>query len=80
MKKGKLANRFEDLSNKPFILKFIYFFSSLFYDFAYRFKNKNDFKEFGLTLYCGRQGAGKTMAMTISIHAPVWGATLTLVP
>ncbi|MCO4534217.1 hypothetical protein Si103_01926 [Streptococcus infantarius subsp. infantarius] len=64
MKKGKLANRFEDLSNKPFLLKFIYFFSSLFYDLLYRFKNKGDFREFGLTLYCGRQGAGKTMAMT----------------
>ncbi|MCL1950598.1 MAG: hypothetical protein FWF59_12785 [Turicibacter sp.] len=34
-------------------------------DFRLALKDKNtDFKEFGLTLYCGRQGGGKTTAMT----------------
>ncbi|MGT2801029.1 zonular occludens toxin domain-containing protein [Streptococcus marmotae] len=56
-KKGnRVKGQFETLSEKPF--------GSLVYDMVQRIKNGREFKEYGLTLYCGRQGGGKTMAMT----------------
>lgn len=64
MKKSKRIKKVEDLSKKPFYLKVLIFISCLFFDGFSRLKRKDDFREFGLTLYCGRQGAGKTMAMT----------------
>lgn len=33
-------------------------------DIKYELKHGKQFKEYGLTLYCGRQGAGKSIAMT----------------
>lgn len=51
----------------PSILKKIPNFIKLFF---YDLKNKNmSFNEYGLTLFCGRQGAGKTMAMTYYLEA-----------
>ena len=64
IKKRSGEQRFETLSNKSFWLKFLIFFGCLFHDIFSRIKNGQDFREYGLTLYCGRQGAGKTMAMT----------------
>ncbi|MGC4439531.1 hypothetical protein ABXW85_17090, partial [Streptococcus suis] len=64
IKKRSGEQRFETLSNKSFWLKFLIFFGYLFHDIFSRIKNGQDFREYGLTLYCGRQGAGKTMAMT----------------
>ncbi len=64
MKKSNRVKKVEDLSQKPFYFKIMAFVSYLIYDGFNRLKDKTNFKEFGLTLYCGRQGAGKTMAMT----------------
>lgn len=64
MKKSNRSNRVENLSQKPFYAKILLFISYLIFDVFSRIKNKKSFAEFGLTLYCGRQGAGKTMAMT----------------
>ena len=65
MKLKKLSGeqRFETLSNKSFWLKFLIFFGCLSHDIFSRIKNGQEFREYGLTMYCGKQGAGKTMAM-----------------
>lgn len=64
--KSKKSNReetFETLSDRPFWRKFLTFWGVLVYDTYQKFKYGKTFGEYGLTLYCGRQGAGKTMAM-----------------
>lgn len=63
-KKGIRGERFESLSEKPGYLKIFSFIGALFYDLYHRIRNGKEFREYGLTLYCGRQGGGKTMAMT----------------
>jgi len=63
-KKGIRGERFETLSEKPGYLKIFSFLGALSSDLYYRIKNGKEFREYGLTLYCGRQGGGKTMAMT----------------
>ncbi|MEX5398792.1 zonular occludens toxin domain-containing protein [Streptococcus sp. ZJ93] len=55
--------RFETLSKKSFYQKIVIFLGYLIHDGVSRIKNRREFREYGLTLYCGRQGAGKTMAM-----------------
>ena len=64
LKKWSGEQRFETLSNKSFWLKFLIFFGCLSHDIYSRIKNGQEFREYGLTMYCGKQGAGKTMAMT----------------
>lgn len=56
------SKKFKSLSSKKFFSKFLYFFYLKFLDIK---KNigKNYFNEFGLTIYCGRQGDGKTISM-----------------
>lgn len=51
-------------SEKNFFIKFLMFWIYLFKDIGYRLTHKKEFREYGLTLYCGKQGAGKTVAMT----------------
>ena len=63
-KKGIRGERFETLSEKPGYLKIFSFLGALSSDLYHRIKNGKEFREYGLTLYCGRQGGGKTMAMT----------------
>lgn len=63
-KKGIRGKQFEVLSEKPAYLKIFSFIGALSYDLYHRIKNGKEFREYGLTLYCGRQGGGKTMAMT----------------
>lgn len=46
-----------------FLIKLGNFLWLLLKDLIYTFKHGRTFKEYGLTLYAGRQGAGKTMAM-----------------
>ena len=50
-------------SNEPFFKKLFKFFLYKMHDFRYELKHGKPFNEFGLTMYTGRQGAGKTMAM-----------------
>lgn len=63
-KKLRRVEQYETLSNKSFFDKVLRFIICIIYDCYQRLFNLNDFREFGLTLYCGRQGGGKTMAMT----------------
>lgn len=42
------------------MIKFIFY---LLKDMVINFKERDTFKEYGLTLFCGRQGAGKTTGM-----------------
>lgn len=51
-------------SERGFFLKFMIFIVYKCIDVYYRIKNGVKFSEYGLTMYCGRQGAGKTTAMT----------------
>jgi len=62
MKKKKV--KVKDYTGKGFFLKFFSFFVVKIVDVYKRMRNGSSFEEFGLTMYCGRQGAGKTMAMT----------------
>lgn len=47
-----------------FFYKFFAFWFYKIFDVYKTMKNGVEFLEFGLTMYCGRQGAGKTIAMT----------------
>ncbi|MED3651879.1 zonular occludens toxin domain-containing protein [Heyndrickxia sporothermodurans] len=56
--------RFKKYSLEPFFKKIIKFYYWIFKDMKFVIKYGKPFNEFGVTLYCGKQGAGKTMAMT----------------
>lgn len=63
-KKNKRNSRkLHDYSNLKFIVKFFKFWYWKFKDIKEFKKNPDLFREFGLTMFTGRQGAGKTMAM-----------------
>lgn len=48
----------------PFFLKMLVFLRWRFIDLRWRVKQgRRFFREYGLTMYCGRQGAGKTVSM-----------------
>lgn len=55
--------KYKKYSLEPFFKKFMKFLYWLFKDLRYYAKHGRPFDEYGLTMYCGRQGAGKTMAM-----------------
>lgn len=56
---GKIIDILEGI-----IMIFVNFSITMFYVFKdMRNRDKTEFKEFGLTLYCGRQGSGKTTHM-----------------
>lgn len=61
MKKRRTNKRI--YSEKKFIIKFFMLFYWLFKDLKDKKKNPNRFKEFGLTIFTGRQGGGKTTGM-----------------
>ena len=60
----KIKQEYEILSDDIFIIKIFKFIVIKFYDIFDVLKNGRPFNEYGLTVYCGRQGAGKTIAMT----------------
>src|SRR6266568_6330806 len=47
-----------------FFVKIFMFFYYIFSDIKHMKKDKSTFKEFAVTMFCGRQGAGKSVAMT----------------
>lgn len=63
LKRKKNNRRIKDYSQLRFINKFIKFFVWKFRDLKELKNNPDLFREFGLTMFTGRQGAGKTMAM-----------------
>lgn len=58
--KRKVERVYSDFN---FFVKFAMFWYYVFKDIRFRIKFGRQFEEFGLTMYCGRQGAGKTMAL-----------------
>lgn len=60
-KENKISERI--YSEKNFLIKFFSFWYWKFQDIKYKFKHGREFDEFGVTIYCGRQGAGKTISM-----------------
>lgn len=60
-KKEVFKKEYSDLS---FIRKFFKCLLLIFKDIYHVLRYGRPFSEYGLTMYCGRQGAGKTMAMT----------------
>lgn len=65
-------DRFKKYGNKrrklyselSFFTKLILFFKEKISDLIHYLKYGRSFAEYGLTMYCGRQGGGKTVAMT----------------
>lgn len=51
-------------TNSNIFIKLIFFFYMKLIDSYRKMKEGKTFDEYGLTMYCGRQGAGKTIAMT----------------
>lgn len=54
---------FKKYSQRGFFVKFILFFYYKMVDVYKVIKYGKEFDEYGMTMYCGRQGAGKTTAM-----------------
>lgn len=50
-------------SEKNFFVKFFYFWYLKFIDIKNNIKKGREFDEFGVTIFTGRQGAGKTISM-----------------
>ena len=50
-------------SDQKFIVKFFKFFKQRYLDYKEFMANPDLFREYGMTMYCGRQGDGKTTAM-----------------
>lgn len=63
MKHSKKVKFKKEYTQIRFIKKFLSFFHLIIKDIIHVLKYGYDFNEFGLTMYCGRQGAGKTIAM-----------------
>ncbi|MEK5234097.1 zonular occludens toxin domain-containing protein [Lysinibacillus sp. FSL K6-0232] len=54
----------KDYTAESFFIKFFKFIYLYFKDLIFLLRNGGIFKEYGVTMYCGQQGAGKTIAMT----------------
>ena len=54
----------KDYTAESFLSKFVKFIYFYFKDVIFAIRNGGMFKEYGVTMYCGQQGAGKTVAMT----------------
>lgn len=54
----------KEYSELKFFIKLIKFIKKIFEDIIHLLKYGRTFNEYGLTIFCGRQGAGKTVAMT----------------
>lgn len=64
MARKERRKKIKSYSGKSFFRKLELFFAYKSYDIYRSMKDGPKFEEFGTTMYCGRQGAGKTMAMT----------------
>lgn len=62
MRKQRKRTKYFLYTAEHFFTKLFKFFYFKFLDIRNTFKNGRTFNEFGLTMYCGRQGAGKTTA------------------
>lgn len=51
-------------TNQSFLFKIFLFIFFKFKDMIHFLKHGREFDEYGVTIYCGRQGAGKTISMT----------------
>lgn len=63
-KNQKTKNDIKDYSSQNLFFKIFLFFRYIIVDIYKKIKEGIVFEEYGVTMYCGRQGAGKTMAMT----------------
>ena len=63
MKRQRKKTKYFYYTAEHFFTKLIKFFIWFFKDFIYTLKHGRVFNEFGLTLYAGKQGAGKTVSM-----------------
>lgn len=63
MRRKKEKKQKRIYSEIKFYKKFFIFFYWLFVDIKYYKKHGRPFNEYGVTMYCGRQGYGKTVAM-----------------
>lgn len=61
---SKKTVKIKNYSGKGFFNKLAFFLGYKTKDVIHAFKHGKEFEEYGLSMYCGRQGAGKTMAMT----------------
>lgn len=59
----KKNKRVRIYSQKRFIVKLAIFLKLIFFDIIHILKHGRKFSEYGLTLYCGKQGRGKTVAL-----------------
>lgn len=63
-KEKENKSKIKSYSGKGFILKLMIFMGVKTYDVYEKIKSGHLFEEYGVTMYCGRQGAGKTVSMT----------------
>jgi len=63
IKKPKKFTKYYDYSANYFFSKLFKFMYWFFRDYLYMLKHGRPFNEFGVTLFAGKQGAGKSMAM-----------------
>jgi len=60
----KKVRQKKEYSELNFFLKLVLFLKKLIEDIIHVLRYGRPFNEYGLTMYCGRQGAGKTVGMT----------------
>lgn len=60
----KTFEKIKDYSDENFFIKFFKFIFFLLKDTWYVIRNGMPFSEYGVSLYCGEQGSGKSIAMT----------------
>lgn len=64
VKKKEKPIKIKDYTSQGFFWKLNLFLFFKTKDIYQRIKNGQEFDEYGVTMYCGRQGAGKTASMT----------------
>lgn len=62
--KDDFIENIKDYTAESVFTKFIKFLWFAIKDIIFAMRNGHLFKEYGVTMYCGQQGAGKTVAMT----------------
>lgn len=62
--KAESQEKIKDYTAESFMVKFFKFIWFFIKDVIYVMRNGHVFREYGVTMYCGQQGAGKTIAMT----------------
>ena len=62
--KTDFNEKIKDYTSESFIVKLFKFMYFITKDIIFAIRNGHLFKEYGVTMYCGEQGGGKTIAMT----------------